>query len=677
MKRNIHLLGLITWLVMRLIIPENARPPVLALQAENEPSAPQNFAIHLPLVFSVDTFDQVPAIWAPAGNILASEVVLFRNTFITQTQSDQIILEIFADTRYEVWLDGKWLGRGPARFMTTWREYDRYHLDSVPAGEHLIAVMVQWAPNMRRSESSSPLLQARLYDVSAGSSQIISTTGSNWLCQISDAWRKDSAPIAPYSLIGPSELLDLRLLNANWFLPGAVSGNWLPAVVVDANPTVSQTGFLQSQVVYDLAFQGFIFETSRPTVEPAPANLALHYQPRSIPTLAELPKPVSVLDSGALSPGFRIGEIPPGTAVPYTLFFNVAQTVNFTVEMLSSQTPDANLVQIDSAPQVWLPAGTQRPDVYTSSLELPPGWHHLKFNEIPDWGMTFSVSTASTYFPVFPFTQSVHAGKRTLLAQTISTPGRVTATQTPEGLNIEFLTPPAYVVLDLGRTVHGRMAAQINGQSGAVVDVGWDERLHNNLRPLPYPGSPFPEWNQVDSWILDGSARSLSTLDSRAGRYILITVWGDTPVSISSLQVLEETSLVSQSGFFSSSDPDLERIWQVGVDSMIPNLTDAYTDTPWRERGQWWGDAYVEDHVLRLVSSDPDLMRRGLRLMAHTMLTDPAPAMAPRNNGLHMLDYSMLWVHNLSDFVQSTGELNLAARTLSHCSTLHGTFGYL
>lgn len=66
-------------------------------------------------------------------------------------------MHIFADTRYEVWLDGVWVGRGPARFSKLRHEYDSLPLGTITPGEHLLAIQVQWSPNSRRSESSTPL----------------------------------------------------------------------------------------------------------------------------------------------------------------------------------------------------------------------------------------------------------------------------------------------------------------------------------------------------------------------------------------------------------------------------------------------------------------------------------------------------------------------------------------
>jgi alpha-L-rhamnosidase len=156
--------------------------------------------------------------------------------------------------------------------------------------------------------------------------------------------------------------------------------------------------------------------------------------------------------------------------------------------------------------------------------------------------------------------------------------------------------------------------------------------------------------------------RTLSTIDARAGRYVLIAVWGSGPIRLRNLSVYEERYPLAQRGSFHSSSPLLDTIWQVGVDTAIPNMTDAYAD-PWRERGQWWGDAHVIDHVNRVSMGDTGLLRRGLQYMANVYTKGRAPGAAPNNNATNMLDYSMLWVSDLAEYFQQTGERQLLFET--------------
>lgn len=587
--------------------------------------------IYLPLIINSPLIQLDAPIWAHAGEPAQHEVVLFRRLFDLATPLDATELEIFADTRYELWVDGVWQGRGPARFSETLREYDVHQLGTLAPGRHLVAVLVQWAPNERRSESTAPMLVAHIKGKFENEWTTLAQTSSDWKASLSNAWRADAQLVETTNrLIGPTELLDFRLLPAGWNQLGFDDQNWPQAFTRSDGPQ---------------------------------AQHPVKYAPRSILPLENAPIPVGVQDAGLLSAGFLVGELVPPIADPYVLQFSISQPIDLIVETTSFGEPGSDRFRIDGQNLIWQAAGPARPDVYRSISLINAGSHRLRISEIPFEGTTFAISAPGASFSNFPFQQGRHAGRRTLLAELHSAPAVVQAVETSNGWTLGFDNLPAYLVLDLGRTVHGRVVADVSGAVGAVVDIGWDERLRTDVyRPLPYPGSLYPQWNQVDSWVLDGGSRRLTTIDARAGRYILIAVWGSGPVQIANLRVFEERYPLVQVGEFQSSDPLLDRIWQVGVDTLRPNMTDAYTDTPWRERGQWWGDAYVEDRVSRIAFGDTALIRRGLVFMANAMVRDPSPGMAPNNNGLHMLDYSMLWVHTLSTELNETQDADFASR---------------
>ncbi|MCX7939372.1 MAG: hypothetical protein N2545_08040 [Thermoflexales bacterium] len=153
----------------------------------------------------------------------------------------------------------------------------------------------------------------------------------------------------------------------------------------------------------------------------------------------------------------------------------------------------------------------------------------------------------------------------------------------------------------------------------------------------------------------------MRTIDARAGRYLWISVWNSTqPVTIGALHVREERYPVEQRGSFHSNDALLNRIWQVGVDTLYPNMTDAYTDTPWRERGQWWGDAFVGFQINRVAFGDALLFRRALRFMGEGIDAEGKPsAFVPGGASVMLLDFGLLWVHALKEYWQLTEDKEL------------------
>jgi alpha-L-rhamnosidase len=659
----ILLIGIFFGIFLAEAIPGANASEISAINPQSRPVEPSaSSTVFLPLVILPSGFGRNPAIWARANHPAPSEVTLFRHTFKLGAPLAGSELAIFADTRYEVWLDGAWIGRGPARFSHLTHEYDLYPLGDLAPGEHLIAALVQWAPNYRRSESTTPYLQASIQGKQNEKSIVVERTGPAWKVLSPDAWRQDASLVHSWGLIGPTELLDLSRLPADWMKPAFSDGNWPSAVEKDplTQDIPTSSPFLQSFVTPQETQVSSTKGHLSNILESSPAQgtgISVTYQPRSIAPLESVSRPILVHDAGLISPGRVTVELVPPVSNPYLLAFNAVNATPFTVEVVSlSGPPSASMIELDGKALAWVAAAGPRPGVYVATRNINRGAHHLAFSNIPSDGLTLDFSTANVQFSQIPFQQGVNAGRRTLLAELSSQPDQVVLSGIGE-INAAFSNLPAYLVLDLGRVVQGRLTAQVAGPAGTIIDIGWDERLYQNNRPLPFPGPLHKEWNQVDSWILDGNSRSIGTLDTRAGRYILVAVWGDGPVLLDHIQVFEEHYPLKQVNSFTSSDPILNRAWQVGADSALINMSDGFTDTPWRERGQWWGDAYTIYHTNLAAFGDNSLLKRGLALMAEAFQDGRPNAMAPNGANGHMLDFGMLWAQNLKDYWQATGDL--------------------
>lgn len=592
-------------------------------------AAEETYTRYLPLINHTHPFILSAApIWPTDTPPTGHAVALFRKLFTYPQGFEHLQLALFADTRYEVWVDGQFLGRGPARFTATYHEYDTYPLSNLKPGVHQIAVLVQWSPDLRRSESTTPYLQAVITGTQNAGLHVLEATSAQWKAHLSTAWQTQAAPVHPWQLIGYTELMDFRAFPWDW-----------------------------TRATFD--------DQTWPNAVPLALDLnRITYRPRSIARLANLPITYTLLDAGHLNLGMETIEITPpltaqkGTAqkvaAPTILNFTAFDPTTLKLERLTS--PTASLY-VDGTPLTWQTALANRPDTQTTSINLDIGAHTLLLQKLPAEGFTFNYSTTNLAWDFAPMPQGLHAGRRLLLAKYTRAPDVLTQTAASFTIN----TAPSYFVLALPRTVYGRLVAQVTGPAGTVIDIGWSERLHPiTNRPAPYPGSLYPDWNQTDSWVMDGTSHELTTLDARAGRYILVAVWGG-PVTFQNLQIVEERYPVTQNGTFTSSDPVLNQIWQMGVDTAAINMLDAYAD-PWRERGQWWGDAYVIDHLNQVAFGDQTLLRRGLKLMADGFIAGRPAAMAPNGNALnvHMLDYGMLWVHSLQEYLLRTDDRTFA-----------------
>jgi hypothetical protein len=130
------------------------------------------------------------------------------------------------------------------------------------------------------------------------------------------------------------------------------------------------------------------------------------------------------------------------------------------------------------------------------------------------------------------------------------------------------------------------------------------------------------------------------------------------PLRLGPVRVLLSTYPVEYRGQFECSDQVLNRIWEVGRWTVQLNMEDAYTDCPWRERGQWWGDARIQALVNYYAFGDLALIGRGLRSVAQSQDAEGwTRGIYPTDWSYAVLPtFSLLWIISLHDYFQYSGD---------------------
>lgn len=135
-------------------------------------------------------------------------------------------LRIFADSRYIVYVNGKYAGRGPCRSDPRWQYVDELPVaDLVRPGSNCIAVLVlYYGYGTGQSIDRIPALLAELNVSVSGGETIRVGTDSTWRCRKSDAYDPHSPRVNGCQ--GPIELYDARREPEGWYLPGAATEGW-------------------------------------------------------------------------------------------------------------------------------------------------------------------------------------------------------------------------------------------------------------------------------------------------------------------------------------------------------------------------------------------------------------------------------------------------------------------
>ncbi|MGB6430737.1 MAG: alpha-L-rhamnosidase C-terminal domain-containing protein [Candidatus Acidiferrales bacterium] len=119
---------------------------------------------------------------------------------------------------------------------------------------------------------------------------------------------------------------------------------------------------------------------------------------------------------------------------------------------------------------------------------------------------------------------------------------------------------------------------------------------------------------------------------------------------------------VEYRGSFESSDPQLNRIWQVGAYTAHLCMQDDIWDAPKRDRGRWMGDLDVSGRTIETAFADQFLMEDTIRRL------NPVTDAGAEVNGIP--GYSAFWIMGLADYYRQTGKLEFVQAMLPNLREL-------
>lgn len=175
-----------------------------------------------------------------AGKSTSGECVAFRKHFQILNTSRTVILHLFADARYMLWVNGQYAQRGPARFEPEAPEYDT--LDITPylhEGDNVLAVLVMGRLSNGQTRMHGPGLTAQI--TQAG--KIVCATDATWKWSDQTRYRKCATDWANIY-----DTMDARVESGDFTLPQNDDSRWLTA-----NPEADSWGALTARRIPLLA----------------------------------------------------------------------------------------------------------------------------------------------------------------------------------------------------------------------------------------------------------------------------------------------------------------------------------------------------------------------------------------------------------------------------------------
>ncbi len=219
------------------------------------------------------------------------------------------------------------------------------------------------------------------------------------------------------------------------------------------------------------------------------------------------------------------------------------------------------------------------------------------------------------------------------------------------------------VVLDFGKVLTGVIEIELNGLAGAIMELGYVERLlnghFNNALEVPY----------ADQYILRDGKQVFRCAIWKSFRYVKLRfLQCFQPLTITNIRAIQASCLHEPVGFFKSGDEKLNKIFDISLNTIKLCSRDYFMDSPWREKCQWSGD--VSAVILGSVYAcfgDTSMPGKFLRQAAvnqcpHGLLNNLSnffvePDSEKKNNlNRSIPDYSLWWLIALWEHYMYSGQ---------------------
>jgi len=616
-------------------------------------------------------------IWTDETGEGLNRWALLRRTFTLSAAPSAGELNLFADTRYRLLINGHVVGHGPARFFLARPEYDTHDLAPyLREGENVIAVLVNsYGCSSFHSETSTGGLIAwgEAADEAGRSVRIV--TDPSWRAIDSPAHLSDT-PSLSFAL-NPGEHLDGRDWPVGWELPGFSDAHWPVAVVRDDQnhwgelrprsiPLLDEREALPRRRIGTWAARYAPDEQIHSFLVRGPGGNPLRAGGR-VAAMTHLHSPRrQMITFGAWWGRYWINGEELKPIRRDDLYFRQ----DFTAELREGW----NLLQVhESYRNGWwdfhlaLPAeaaltiaAEPRPDCPHTFLIGGP-WEHEAAEAAKEMPLPLA-SPAALPEPLGPW-------RRWPRGRGAQAPCRERAWKTfgriddDPSLDVDVARlaervgdGALSVLLDFGGEVLGRPVVEFTAAAGTVVDLTYAERLRGD-GVADVHRRCFVD--MAERYVARAGRQQWQTFHPRGFRYLELLIDGElSAFELHRAAATRALYPVDPAGRFECSDPALNAIWRLGRDTAAACMEDVYLDCPWRERGLYGGDLLVEFQANRAAFGDTKLMRRCIELF---LLGQGDSGLVP--GGAHGLppgrhpDYSAILLMAARDYWAATGDV--------------------
>ncbi|MBD2861877.1 family 78 glycoside hydrolase catalytic domain [Paenibacillus oceani] len=224
---------------------------------------------------------------------------------------------------------------------------------------------------------------------------------------------------------------------------------------------------------------------------------------------------------------------------------------------------------------------------------------------------------------------------------------------------------PGGFLLDFGGERTGQFRMKARGAPGQTIEIRCGEELEDD-GSVRYKMRCNCTYREV--WTLSGSDEDeLEFYDYKAFRYVEVLPEAGVQADPDSFGVIvRHYPFDEEASRFESSDPLLDRIWDICREGVKYGSQENYVDCPSREKGQYLGDNTIITHAHAYLTGDLRLFRKSLidfALLSSRTCTG-FMAVAPGHFMQEFVDYSLQWPLQLLRYTMLSGDTDFLREML-------------
>lgn len=610
------------------------------------------------------------SIWSDSEGLGRNKTVLFRRVLELSETVIEAKLQVFADTRYRLWVNDQFVEAGPLRFNVSHPDYDTIDLSPfLNLGKNVLLIEVnQRGENSFQAEDSEGAFAALGQVLLKDESSIDLSTPGDWLCKVSKA-RDEGAPVFSFArsaveIVDWSALMEEFHNGNDWQKPvlrknmrySDFSSRPLPyaretAIVPEA--LVLNSPLKSEKIIYNI---NLCFEASQIKERSSLIRFYTYIHAEEKTEREFWAHWGSFFLNGqkvSMHAGQNNGQ--PKLKLRYSLSLEKGWNLLMgEMELLENTWP----IQLGLDKDLELSVNKRLGD--KNKIRISEAF-------LPDDSMS-EAKTALTEAEIQKLT-TFPVKENLILGESRQNPARMVAWDEPvDPAKSEAWTLPQVIqqneqgdgtmTLDFGHEFFGMLEFEIDCHSDCLLDVACDERVLEDGTISLYTSNHTI--SAADRYLLKAGKTKVRGFHNNGGRYLQISLRGhqsELPAKLLRLEIKDRRLPLHDISKLKLKE-DYEYIWKLCTNTIDYTFEEGWIDT-WREHGaylgdavvQWWGSAQMNfDESLAVLKKSLHWFARAQREDGH--LPSVAPSQIRHPHG----DYTLLWGALVYEMHQRVGD---------------------